>query len=970
MSGLAGIAPPVCACNRARLQSPPQLRPAAAHRAHGYRHAQAPPAASVVSRQHLRPVYSPPQLPQHLPPPSSQQHPHPLQEQAPLARQLHLRGVVYQALLRQACARERLGLDSVPSESLMRWCGLHSGLKPVQPVQQRSGRRRRRRSGRRGAGDALRVALASSVQDQELERSSSENDGGSREGRKTDAAGSILPTETGGFGGYAGAPPTGVQEKEPLPPELPRYIPVYVMLPLDSVTSVNTLNSPRSLVSALGALNAAGVDGVMVDVWWGVVEAEAPYMYDWSAYRELFDIIHDSGLKLQVVLSFHQCGGNVGDGCYIPLPQWVLECGEANPDIFFTNRDHHRNQEYLTFGVDHEPVLRGRTAMQVYADFMFAFRQAMADYLEGGLITEVEIGLGPAGELRYPSYPETQGWRFPGIGEFQCYDKYLLERLRAVASSVGHPEWGRSGPHDAGRYNDTPENTGFFCRHGSYKTEYGRFFLTWYSDVLKQHCDDLFSAASAVFGGLPLRTAGKIAGVHWWYQSENHAAELAAGYYNTRQINGYLPLVEIFSKHNAVLNFTCFEMKNAEQPLWAMCGPEGLVDQVLFASWAHDVDVCCENALPRYDNGAFNQIIRNALRDSEKQLYRISSFTFLRLCKDLVQEHHWREFIHFVRAMHAGLDRLPHYQMRHRTVKKTYEDNVTYPTKEALRACARGSRSAHADGFVSHRAKRWQGVSHDEGDELYANDGISAFGFIPKELVAASHAEEPSVEEEGVDTAAVVAQLFAQAQASTFVSSMLFALLEESGVERSPVQAGTLAEEAVQLPSVQEDPETDVEDAALHSSDVEVAVESSGPVAQSAPVTGDGSGVAQTATLPENVGPDVETVGREEMLVYVADADDKPVDIPLIQVHDSEPDKVTASEPRSVDGNEDVEDEVTWAEDEDEDTDDWQEEALEELAVSSSAAAKWSWRALLFSMLVCGFIPFKLPSSLVEFLKQ
>lgn len=151
--------------------------------------------------------------------------------------------------------------------------------------------------------------------------------------------------------------------------------------------------------------------------------------------------------------------------------------------------------------------------------------------------------------------------------------------------------------------------------------------------------------------------------MHWWYQSENHAAELAAGYYNTRQINGYLPLVEIFSKHNAVLNFTCFEMKNAEQPLWAMCGPEGLVDQVLFASWAHDVDVCCENALPRYDNGAFNQIIRNALRDSEKQLYRISSFTFLRLCKDLVQEHHWREFIHFVRAMHAGLDRLPHYQM-------------------------------------------------------------------------------------------------------------------------------------------------------------------------------------------------------------------------------------------------------------------------------------------------------------------
>ena len=34
------------------------------------------------------------------------------------------------------------------------------------------------------------------------------------------------------------------------------------------------------------------------------------------------------------------------------------------------------------------------------------------------------MGLGPCGELRYPSYPETDGtWKFPGIGEFQCYDK-------------------------------------------------------------------------------------------------------------------------------------------------------------------------------------------------------------------------------------------------------------------------------------------------------------------------------------------------------------------------------------------------------------------------------------------------------------------------------------------------------------------------------------------------------------------
>jgi len=32
---------------------------------------------------------------------------------------------------------------------------------------------------------------------------------------------------------------------------------------------------------------------------------------------------------LQVVMSFHACGGNVGDNAQIPLPQWVLQVGKG-----------------------------------------------------------------------------------------------------------------------------------------------------------------------------------------------------------------------------------------------------------------------------------------------------------------------------------------------------------------------------------------------------------------------------------------------------------------------------------------------------------------------------------------------------------------------------------------------------------------------------------------------------------------
>ncbi len=60
----------------------------------------------------------------------------------------------------------------------------------------------------------------------------------------------------------------------------------------------------------------------------------------------------------------------------------------------------------------------------------------------GEVIHEITVGLGPAGELRYPSYPEGDGrWRFPGVGEFQCFDRYMLADLREKAEAVGHPEW-------------------------------------------------------------------------------------------------------------------------------------------------------------------------------------------------------------------------------------------------------------------------------------------------------------------------------------------------------------------------------------------------------------------------------------------------------------------------------------------------------------------------------------------------
>ncbi|KAE8725887.1 Beta-amylase [Hibiscus syriacus] len=151
-------------------------------------------------------------------------------------------------------------------------------------------------------------------------------------------------------------------------------VPVYVMMPLDSVRYGNTVNRKKAMNASLQALKSAGVEGIMIDVWWGLVEREAPGAYNWGGYAELLEMAKKHGLKVQAVMSFHQCGGNVGDSCTIPLPKWVTEEMDKNPDLAYTDQWGRRNYEYVSLGCDTLPVLKGRTPVQCYADFMRAFR--------------------------------------------------------------------------------------------------------------------------------------------------------------------------------------------------------------------------------------------------------------------------------------------------------------------------------------------------------------------------------------------------------------------------------------------------------------------------------------------------------------------------------------------------------------------------------------------------------------------
>ncbi|KAL8474388.1 hypothetical protein ACS0TY_031018 [Phlomoides rotata] len=437
---------------------------------------------------------------------------------------------------------------------------------------------------------------------------------------------------------------------------LANYVPLFVMLPLGVINTENKFPEEEKLEKQLQELKGGGVDGVMVDVWWGIIEAKGPKQYDWVSYRKLFDLVQKYGLRIQAIMSFHQCGGNVGDKVNIPLPEWVID---EDPDVFYTDRSGNRDQEYLSLGVDNLPLFRGgRTPIQMYRDLVISFRDNMSDFLEDGTIIDIEIGLGPAGELRYPSYQETLGWVFPGIGEFQCYDKYMRQDFKAAAAKAGHTEWDL--PDDAGTYNDTPGNTCFFAANGTYLTQKGKFFLTWYSNKLIEHGDQILDEANKVFQGYRVMISAKVSGIHWWYKDDSHACELTSGFYNLKERDGYRPIARMISRHHATLNFTCLEMRNSEQPSDAKSAPQQLVQQVLSGGWMENIDVAGENALPRFDRAAYNQILLNVRPNGANKQgppkLKMAGVAYLRLTDELFEPKNFKIFKQFVKKMHADQD--------------------------------------------------------------------------------------------------------------------------------------------------------------------------------------------------------------------------------------------------------------------------------------------------------------------------
>jgi beta-amylase len=374
---------------------------------------------------------------------------------------------------------------------------------------------------------------------------------------------------------------------------------------------------PAVFLDLLNAAKYAGFKAIVVDIWWGLVQTDINGGYDWRYYDKLFNDIqsvNDATQSLRIVpgLAFHQCGGNVGDGnVSILLPTGALSCQDDNG----VTQDLRCKSEYSdgtgNYGVDtaysgapvamrpqgcEEALSPWATnisrVQQRYYNFILAFMQKYANLTIGAnpVIKDMYIGLGPCGELRYPSYnahdkslSSPKRIDFPTRGAFQGYSILAINSLRDYlrrkynSDAVLQAAWGVSSITIDNVWS--PNNTPHFFDSGCYKnSEYGKDIFDWYSKSLLNHAEVMFRLAgnARTDAGLDclLDLHMKVPGIHWTQNGER-IAEMNAGIVPSRSTfdnfddYGYkqiLTAIKNIIKPDG-LSFTCLEMDDNHQSL-------------------------------------------------------------------------------------------------------------------------------------------------------------------------------------------------------------------------------------------------------------------------------------------------------------------------------------------------------------------------------------------------------------------
>ncbi|MBD1388922.1 family 14 glycosylhydrolase [Neiella sp. HB171785] len=373
-------------------------------------------------------------------------------------------------------------------------------------------------------------------------------------------------------------------------------------------------------------LRRIGVSAISTDLWWGLIEGPQPEVYDWSYYDRMLEVLAAHDMHWVPILSFHQAGGNVNDDFMQTIPLWLWgKILVANPelesvrDLQYVSESGDSSMEYVSLWAD-------QYVLPYYRRFMAAFSKHYSAHAE--LIDEINISLGPAGELRYPSYNAHDWGNYPNRGTLQCYSRLAqqdwlsyLEQKYSTPAALNYALGTEVRDFTEMAF---PEPDELFNNKQYMHSPLGREFLYWYQQSLVNHGRTILKCAAEVFDGplLHVPLGLKVPGIHWEVSDPvmPRAAEITAGLIAPHANMGpqnhgeYARLLEDLIPKNlrnrVVMHFTCLEMINKDYEGYSRA--EDLVNWMADAAAEVGVSLMGENALAGelYGKQGWKQIAR------------------------------------------------------------------------------------------------------------------------------------------------------------------------------------------------------------------------------------------------------------------------------------------------------------------------------------------------------------------------
>jgi beta-amylase len=365
-----------------------------------------------------------------------------------------------------------------------------------------------------------------------------------------------------------------------------------------------------------------GLDGVWVEMPW--IDPELPELNETIDHCKKFvDGIKAIGLKMTPQLT--------------GIPPYL-----KYPDHFLVGPEGHVNTEYYSFALNHVKI-GTRTPMEMHRDYCLLFKKVFQSYFDDGSFREILTAGGPLGEFRYPGYQIVDGgWKFPGCGQFQSFDKYMSKDLKEAAEAAGHPEWGHS-PTNGGGQNVRPGGAEFW-KDGpnGWNSPYGKWYIKWYHDVLVKHVFDYCKVVKESFGP-DIHVVGKFAGLHWWYRDPTHCVETTCGMSDFDNYDGYKDLLGAFKANNlSGLSYTALEQGTS----WRLkMDNPALIDQILKDLKPLDMWLEGETAGETYDKWDYDRVVKLV----PKGLKRVG---FIGFGEGTFKPENWKVFTKFIADIH------------------------------------------------------------------------------------------------------------------------------------------------------------------------------------------------------------------------------------------------------------------------------------------------------------------------------